>query len=188
MKTLIFNGSPRKDGDTAALIRAFASALPAAPEIVDAYTIHVTGCLDCRACTTRFHCAVEDDMSSIYRAILASDCIVIASPIYYSLLTGRLLDVLSRLQPGYYARQRGEPGFHTRPRRGGILLAGGGDGSPDPAIRAAKTLLHAMGATSIEPPVASLRTNTLPAAQDKAAIESAKRLARVLSQTEKSIE
>ena len=151
MKALIFNGSPRAGGDTAALIGALTGALEGEHSIVDCYRAYISPCVDCRACKKSFRCAIDDEMQAVYRQIEGADCVVIASPIYYSELTGPLLGVLSRLQPGYYARARGEAGFRDRPRRGGILLAGGGDGSPNPAVARARILLRAMGCERIDP-------------------------------------
>lgn len=184
MNTLIFNGSPRKDGDTTALIAMLTEALPGRVDAVDCYRADIAPCADCRACQTRFACAIQDQMQSVYERILEADAIVIASPIFYSELTGKTLDVLSRLQPGYYARLRGEAGFANRPRRGGILLAGGGDGSPNPAVARSKILLRAMGCQEIAPPVMSLSTNALPAAQDESARAAARSLAAFLSQAQ----
>ena len=177
MQTLIFNGSPRPNGDTAALIRAFTGALRGEARVIDCYTAAISPCVDCRACKAVFSCAIRDDMQAVYPLIHAADNIVIASPVYYSELTGRVLDVLSRLQCGYYARLRGEAGFCDRPRRGSILLAGGGDGSPNPAVARARILLRAMGCGEIAAPVTSLNTNAVPAARDEAALAAARTLA-----------
>ena len=54
-------------------------------------------------------------------------------------------------------------------QKGGIILVGGGDGSPQKAISTATTLLHHMGCKEIFRPVMSLKTNTLPAADDERA-------------------
>lgn len=181
MNTLIFNGSPRQQGDTVALIGALTASLSGRADIVGCYRARISPCVDCRACRARFSCAIDDGMSEVYRLILASDNIVIASPIYYSELTGRMLDVLSRLQPGYYARGRGEAGFSNRARRGGILLAGGGDGSPADAITRARILLRAMGCNEIAEPVMSLNTEVVPAAMDAEALAAAAALGRAWS-------
>lgn len=182
MNTLIFNGSPRPDGDTVALIEALTAALPDPADMVDCYRAGISPCVDCRACREAFRCVIDDAMQQVYRRIRAADAIVIASPIYYSQLTGPLLGALSRLQPGFYDRMRGGKGFHDRPRRGGILLVGGGDGSPAPALATARTLLHAMGCREIAEPVMSLRTDSLPAAMDAQALSAAAALGRSLGE------
>lgn len=48
MKTLILNGSPRKDGDTAFLINKLISRLYGEYKIVDCYTADIAPCIDCR--------------------------------------------------------------------------------------------------------------------------------------------
>ena len=181
MNTLIFNGSPRPQGDTAALIEALTARLTGEIHIVDCYYADIRPCVDCRACEGEFACRVRDGMQAVYGRILAADSIVIASPIHYSNLTGPLLSALSRLQIGHYARLRGEAGFRNRSRRGGILLSGGGFGGPDGAISMARRLLRLMGCAEIADPVMSLRTDELPALRDAAALSATEALADFLN-------
>ena len=48
MKTLILNGSPRENGDTAGLIREVIRNLPGEYSVVDAYRCSISPCVDCR--------------------------------------------------------------------------------------------------------------------------------------------
>ena len=170
MKTLILNGSPRKHGDTASLTDRLKALLSGDITEVSAYRADISPCIDCRYCLTHSGCAIKDDMQAVYEALCCCDNVVIASPIYFSEVTGRLLDVCSRLQTVYCGRFfRGETPPEYKPKKGGIILAGGGDGSPDKALSTCRTLLHQMGCTDIFEPVFSLKTNTLPAAEDPAA-------------------
>lgn len=181
MKTLIFDGSPRKNGDTAALIAAFTEKLVGEYTVIRAYDrLDISPCLDCRYCWDHPGCALQDGMQEIYRLIEESDCIVIASPLYYSELTGPLLSLLSRLQVYYCARKFQGIRLIKRPKCGAVLLAGGGDGGPEQAIRTAKMLLRSMGAGEIADPVMSLHTNEIPAREDRAALESAGQLGGAL--------
>lgn len=47
MKTLIFNGSPRKNGDTVGLINEFIKELDGEYKIVNAYYCDIKPCIDC---------------------------------------------------------------------------------------------------------------------------------------------
>ena len=106
MKTLILNGSPRKNGDTVSLINKIIEDLKGDYMIVDAY-------------------------------IQECDNILIASPIYFSELTGKLLDVGSRLQTYFCAKFfRGETPIE-KSKRGAVILVGGGDGHMDKAYETA---------------------------------------------------
>jgi len=180
MKTLIFDGSPRKHGDTAALIAAFLENLPGEYTVIHAYEQReISPCMDCRACWKQPGCVIRDGMGEIYQMIEESDCIVIASPLYYSELTGPLLSLLSRLQVYYCARKFQGIRLIEKQKTGAILLCGGGDGGPEQAVKTAKMLLRSMNAVEILPPVMSLNTNNLPVAQDEKALNAARNLGEI---------
>lgn len=98
MKTLIFNGSPRIDGDTSSLIKKITEKISGEYKVVDAYRCDISPCVDCRYCWKNNGCPINDEMQDVYKYIQECDNIVIASPLYFSELTGKLLDVGSRLQ------------------------------------------------------------------------------------------
>ena len=109
MKTLIFNGSPRINGDTVYLIKELTRRLLGEVKVVDAYFTNIKPCMDCRYCWQEPSCIIQDQMQEVYAYIKEFDHIVIASPIHFSELTGPLLSVLSRLQVFYAAKYiRGE--------------------------------------------------------------------------------
>ena len=128
MKTLILNGSPRKNGDTASLISIITQNIEGNYRIVDAYRCNISPCLDCRYCRQNDGCIIKDAMQEIYEYIQECDNILIASPLYFSELTGKLLDVGSRLQTYFCSRYfRGEDPI-KKPKKGAVILVGGGDG------------------------------------------------------------
>ncbi len=171
MKTLIFNGSPRVKGDTASLIRRLTDKLQGEYMTVDAYRADISPCVDCRYCWEKPGCAIMDGMEEVYEYIKTCDNVLIASPIYFSELTGRLLDVAGRLQTFYCARKfRGEK-TDIKPKKGAVILVGGGDGGMDKAYDTARMLLRLMKCGEIHPLVFSHNTNNAPAATDKAALD-----------------
>lgn len=170
MKTLIFNGSPRKNGDTASLVEKFVGKLKGEYKLVEAYRCNISPCLDCRYCRENSGCAIDDEMQEIYRYIQECDNILIASPIYFSELTGKLLDVGSRLQTYYCARAFRQEEPVPKPKKGAILLVGGGDGAMDTACKTARILLHHMNCRDIHRAVCSHNTNEKPAIDDENAI------------------
>ena len=180
-KTLILNGSPRKNGDTAALLRILDRELAGEKRTVDCYRADIAPCVDCRACRKAKRCVIDDAMQEIYRYAEDCDNVVVASPVYFSGLTGKLLDVASRFQVYYSARVflGADPGL--RSKRGGVILAGGGDGRPDGAFVTAKLLLRQLNAREIFPLVCSRNTNALPAAEDAEAAAGVRELAAFLN-------
>ena len=170
MKTLILNGSPRINGDTSSLIKKFTQKKIDEYKIVDAYKCNISPCIDCRHCWKNSGCSINDEMQDVYKYIQECDNILIASPLYFSELTGKLLDVGSRLQTYFCARffRNEEP--IVKSKKGAVLLVGGGDGHIDKAYGTACTLLHHMNCYNIHEAVYSHNTNTRPAINDENAL------------------
>lgn len=149
MKTLIFNGSPRKNGNTASIIAELVKRLDGETTIIRAYDCAVKPCIDCRYCWENAGCAIKDDMQDIYAAIDESDNIVIASPINFSILSGQLLAVLSRLQTYWCAKYKRKEEPNKKKKRGGIILVRGGEGKLTRGIQTAEVLLRDMNAETV---------------------------------------
>ena len=167
MKTLIFNGSPRKNGDTSSLIEKITGKIDGEYRIAEAYRCNISPCVDCRYCWKNSGCAIDDEMQEIYGYIQECDNILIASPVYFSELTGKMLDVGSRLQTYYCARQFRKEEPVIKPKKGAVILVGGGDGRIDTAYRTACILLHHMSCHNIHEAVYSHNTNERPAIDDQ---------------------
>ena len=126
MKTLIFNGSPRKNGDTMEMIKKLTENLDGEIKIVNAYNSDISPCIDCRYCWKRNGCAIKDGMQEIYDYIQDCDNVVIASPIYFAELSGMLLALGSRLQTYVSAKYMRKETPIAKPKKGAVILAGGG--------------------------------------------------------------
>lgn len=170
MKTLILNGSPRRKGDTAFLVRKIMEQINGEYRIVDAYNCDISPCVDCRYCWKNNGCSIDDEMQEIYSYIQECDNILIASPIYFSELTGKLLDVGSRLQCFFCARFFRKEDPISKSKKGAVILVGGGDGHIEKAYETACTLLHHMNCYNIHKAVYSHNTNERPAAEDETAL------------------
>lgn len=167
MKTLILNGSPRINGDTKSLLKIFCDKMKGEYIIVDAYRDNISPCVDCRYCWKNRGCAIDDAMQEIYDYIQECDNILIASPIYFSELTGKLLDVGSRLQTYFCGRffRKEEP--IEKSKKGAVILVGGGDGRINKPYETACTLLHHMNCYDIHEVVYCHDTNDRPAVQNE---------------------
>lgn len=173
MKTLILNGSPRKGGNTAALL----AELERSGEVVriDAFEARVSPCVDCRYCRENTGCCIRDEMQEIYKMIGESDRIVIASPIWFGTLPGPLLSLASRLQSYFSASFfRHEPKLSGK--QGAVILTGGGSGGAETAYETAALLLRQMGAEGEIPLAASLHTDRVSASEDKEALAAVRKI------------
>ena len=182
MKTLIFNGSPRAEGDTSALISLLAEKLPGEIKVVNAYRCGISPCVDCRYCWTNPGCAVMDAMQSVYAYIQECDNVVIASPLYFSELTGPMLSIGSRFQTYFCARHFRKETPIAKPKKGAVILVGGGDGNASKAYDTACCLLRMIHCTSVFRMICSHQTDSIPAVEDRDAVEAVNELAGFLSQ------
>ena len=181
MKTLIINGSPKKNGDTQALIDAFVSGLSGEYRIVSRGD-GISPCVDCRYCWEHDGCAVKDAMQAVYDYLADCDAVVLASPVWFSSLSGPALDIGSRFQT-YFARKffrhLSSP---LKPKRGVILLVGGQPGTEVGPIANAKTILGLANIAKDDiTVVTSMDTDRIPAALDTAALKAARFAAQALS-------
>jgi len=151
MKNLIFNGSPRKKGGTAALINELSGHLKGDISVISSYHADISPCVDCRYCWTKDKCVINDEMQKVYKLIDEADNIIIASPVYFTELTGSLLNLMSRLQYLWIAREyRHAEALSQKRRNGAIILVDAGEGhSIDAAISMGKRLLRVMSANFI---------------------------------------
>ncbi len=181
MKTLIINGSPRKNGDTVNLIYKLTEQLYGEYIIIDAYYSDVSPCVDCRYCWSNNGCSINDEMTGIYKYIANCDNIVLASPIYFSQPTGKLLDVCSRFQTYFTTKHFRKQSLAIKPKKGAIILIGGGDGNPEKAYETLCGILHHINVTGIFDLVGSFNTNEKPALEDEEAVKKIENLAKFLN-------
>ncbi len=170
MNTLIINGSPKKNGDTAALIDTFLSGYRGEYRILSEKD-GIAPCCDCRYCFGHAGCAVCDAMQEIYDTFETYDNIVIASPVWYSALSGITLDICSRFQTYFAGKRFREDITEMKQRRGVILLAGGQKGTETAPIESAKVILRLLGVRAENVTVVmSMDTDRVPAKCDEAAL------------------
>lgn len=114
MKVVAFNGSSRKDGNTALLVRRVFAELEAEgieTELVQLYNKGFRGCTACLKCaeTQDNTCSglKDDGVNECVTKMIAADGIIIASPTYYANCTATTQALLERA--GYATRKSGNP-------------------------------------------------------------------------------
>jgi len=100
MKVLGINGSPRKDGNTAILIRTVFSELNQQgidTELIQFSDVTVKGCVACGGCATHMRCVVtDDDFNECFEKMLAADGIILGSPVYSADVTSQIKALIDR--------------------------------------------------------------------------------------------
>lgn len=132
-KIVILNGSPRRKGNTSALVKAFTQGAEHAGHIVTEFFldgINIRGCKGCfsghsgRDCP----CVQRDGMDKIYPAVRECDVLVLASPLYYWTMSGQLRTAVDRL----FALEEGDGNLlRGHGRAAALLMAAEGHGFED---------------------------------------------------------
>jgi len=179
MKTLIINGSPRKDGNTVALIEELKKYLKGEVLELNPFYDTIAPCNDCRVCWKKPKCIIRDDMDKVYADDY--DVLVIASPLHMSSLPGPLVNLASRLQMYYASREKLHDPIPRRKKDAVMILVGGGVGSPNIAIHQIKTIFSLLWARlNDENIVMSMNTDHVPAEDDEAAMNRVREVAQRL--------
>lgn len=105
MKVVAINGSPRKNWNTASLLRNAldgASCAGAETGLFHLYDLNYKGCTSCFACKTKEGqcsglCAVRDDLRSVLLEVISCDVLFLGSPIYLGDVTGEMRSFIERL-------------------------------------------------------------------------------------------
>ena len=104
MKTIVINASPRRNWNTALMLKEAmkgAESAGAQTEYIDLSDLAFSGCRSCLACkrkdAERCKCYWPDDLSPVIAKILAADCLIIGSPIYFNEPTAYFRALLERL-------------------------------------------------------------------------------------------
>ena len=101
-KIIILNGSPRPNGATASLIKAFTEGAEQSGHIVTTFLLDSMNINGCKGCfgggkDPGSPCVQKDEMEKIYPVYKEADIVVMASPLYYWNLSGQLRTAFDRL-------------------------------------------------------------------------------------------
>jgi multimeric flavodoxin WrbA len=112
MKVVAFNGSARKDGNTAMLMRRVLQVLEAEgieTELIQLAGEQIRGCNACGTCysTKNKRCVIEDDNVNAYiQKMIEADAVILGSPVYFSMMAPALKALSDRAF--YVARANGD--------------------------------------------------------------------------------
>ena len=105
MKTVIINGSPRKNWNTAELLKEAQKGAEEAGHktvYVNLYDLKFTGCKSCLGCKRKgiaepCKCYIKDELSPVLEEIYSADHLIIGSPIYFGQPTGEVRSFMERV-------------------------------------------------------------------------------------------
>ena len=130
---VILNGSPRKKGNTSALVQAFREGAESSGNTVTEFFLDSMDIHGCKGCFCGHSgkecpCVQKDDMAQIYPAVKDCDVVVLASPLYYWNMSGQLRTAVDRL----FALEEGDGNLlRGHDRACALLMAAEGHGFED---------------------------------------------------------
>ena len=91
-KVVIFNGSPRMDGNTATILQMIERGAKEHHAEVKSYTLFkmkFMACQGCFGCRMQDDCMVNDELKKALQDVKDADAVVIGSPVYFHDIPGR---------------------------------------------------------------------------------------------------
>lgn len=149
-KIMIFNGSPRVNGNTEALIDAFIQGAEEAGNTVAKFNLREMNIHPCIGCikggkNPDSPCVQKDDMDKIYPVYKDADIFVLASPLYYWSFSAQMKTAFDRI----FAVSEMNDGYKTPYKECMMLIAaeGTGDRNFAPMVDYYESLLKHLGWT-----------------------------------------
>jgi multimeric flavodoxin WrbA len=129
-KVVAIYGSPRRKGNTALLLREAvdgARQMGAEVEEVLLRDLKMSPCLEIYACKNAGRCAIQDDFQNVYDSILASQAIMLASPIFFYAVSAHTKILMDRCQSLWVRKHWLQQALPAEgpPRRKGLFISAG---------------------------------------------------------------
>lgn len=114
-KIVIYNGSPRMDGNTVTLLNLVAQGARdngAEVEFKTLFKMKFMACQSCFYCRMNDDCIIKDELHTALQQVKEADAVVIGSPIYFMQMSGMTKNLYDRFFP--LVGQDGAPRFGTK--------------------------------------------------------------------------
>jgi len=103
-KIVVLNGSPKKEGNTAALVEWFSEGACSRGAVVEVVPVaflkyRSCGCVSCRACQKikQYECVINDDAKVVLKKMAEADAVVFATPLYFYGPSAQLKVIIDRM-------------------------------------------------------------------------------------------
>jgi multimeric flavodoxin WrbA len=124
MKVLGIYGSPRREGNSDVLMKAFLQGAAASGALVEEIFLRekkISPCLEIYHCFKDGTCPIKDEMLGIYDKLVEADIVVLASPVFFYSVSAQAKTLIDRTQALWarrYVLKNDFPGGN----RQGVLL------------------------------------------------------------------
>lgn len=132
-------GSPRRKGNTDLLLdkltegAAESGGLLKKDVIIKKIVVSdldISPCRECRNCSRTGECIVDDDMQQVYEELIEADFLAVASPVFFTTVSGYLKALIDRCQRFWSLKYEHKKRIITK-KREGIFISTAGSGFND---------------------------------------------------------
>ena len=138
-KIVAIYGSPRKTGNTSLLLDRFLEGVAAACKSSEKdikikkiiiRDLNILPCRECYNCSKTGECVIKDDMQQVYNELIEADFLAVASPVFFTTVSGYLKALIDRCQRFWSLKYEHKEKIINKKRKG-IFISTAGSGSKD---------------------------------------------------------
>jgi multimeric flavodoxin WrbA len=97
MYVIGISGSPRKEGNTAILVKEVLNAIEGEKKFISLADLNINPCKSCDRCwKEKIECVTDDDMRWILRELEKCDAMILGSPCYFGTVSAQLKMLIDR--------------------------------------------------------------------------------------------
>jgi multimeric flavodoxin WrbA len=127
------NGSPRKNGNTTAMLQHAlngAESKGASTELINLYDLSFKGCVSCFACkrsgsARSKRCAYKDALTPVLEKLEKADALILGSPVYVGDLTGETRSFIERFMFPQISYEEGPHSYFKKKLSVGVIATMG---------------------------------------------------------------
>jgi NAD(P)H-dependent FMN reductase len=127
MKVMGIFGSPRRQGNSDTLMKAFLQGATEAGSLVEEIFLRelkISPCLEIYHCFKDGTCPIKDDMRGVYDKLLEADVVALASPVFFYSVSAQAKAMIDRTQALWARRYVLKSDFPGDNRQGVLLITG----------------------------------------------------------------
>lgn len=139
-KLVAVYGSPRRGGNTDTLLNRFLEGVSSCNmldqdslkvEKIFASNLEISSCRGCGSCSKTGECIVQDEMQALYAKLIDCDLLAVASPIFFTTVSGYLKAFIDRFQRFWALKYELKRKIIVKENRKGILISTAGSKPKD---------------------------------------------------------
>lgn len=128
-------GSPRRNGNSSTLLDKFIEGVGESKTnrrqniiVVDKIYVkdlNISPCRECCNCSKTGQCIINDDMQTVYKKLIDGDFLAVASPVFFTTVSGYLKALIDRCQRFWSLKYELKKRVITKYRRGIFISTAG---------------------------------------------------------------